>query len=135
MPWLVVDVKRGRRLTILDVAGDRDGLLRELVAGRVEPDLSTASVELRVVLVGLMESKKLGANKVVAALEAIGHVDAEVALVGDQLLGTPLASGLVISLIPDLEPAIASALVVDSRVDFLEVNSAGALVRNVDAAN
>ncbi|KAH0294445.1 glycoside hydrolase family 61 protein, partial [Aureobasidium sp. EXF-3399] len=133
-----VDGRAGHRIgqchgLVVDVEGD--GLLRELVAGRVEPDLGATSVELRIALVGLVKSKKFGTDEVVAALETIGHVDAEMAVVGDQLLGTPLASGLVISLIPDLEPAIASALVVDSRVDFLEINSAGSLVRDVDAAN
>jgi hypothetical protein len=97
--------------------------------------LSATSVELRVALVCVVESKKLGADKIVTTLKAVWNLDTEVAVVVDQLLGAPLASRLIIALIPDLEPAIASTLVVDSRVDFLEVDSAGALVRDVDAAN
>jgi hypothetical protein len=132
---LVPDVEGGGRLVVIDIAGNRDGLLRKLGASRVEPDLSTASVELRITLVGIVESKKFGADQIVTTQKAIRNLDAEVAVVVDQLLGAPLASRLIVTLIPDLEPAIASALVVDSRVDFLEVNSARSLVRDVDAAN
>jgi len=77
--------------------------------------LGAASVELRITLVGIVEGKQLGTDKVVTTLEAFGNLDAEVAIVVDELFGAPLAGGLVIAFVPDLEPAITGTLVVDGR--------------------
>jgi hypothetical protein len=68
---LVPDVEGCGRLVIFDIAGNRDGLLRQLGTSRVKPDLSTASVELRITLVGIVESKKLGADQVVTTQKAV----------------------------------------------------------------
>ena len=70
----VVDVEVGRRLTILYVARDGDSALRDKVSAALEEDLCAPSVKLRIIVICGVESKDLGAGKVVTSLKALGEV-------------------------------------------------------------
>lgn len=83
----------------------------------------------------MLEGEQLGSDQIVASFEAIRQLNREVAVIGDELFGTPLASSLVITFIPDLEPATACSSILDSRIDFLEVDGTGTFVGDVNGSD
>ena len=113
-------------------AGDGDGGLRDEVAGGLEEDLRAARVELGGALGGVVQGDDFGAGEVVAALEAGGEFHGETPLVVDEAVGAPRVGIGVVPVVHELEPAVAGGLVVLCRVDFLEVDGAGAVVRAVE---
>ena len=83
---LVVDVEAGGWLVVVDVSRDGDSRLGNKVAVALEEDLSTASVELRVTIIGGVKSEKLGTGEVVAALQTDRKLDVEETVVGNDLV-------------------------------------------------
>lgn len=83
---LVVDIEASSWLVVVDVSRDGDGRLGDKVAVALEEDLSTASVELRVTVIGSVESKELRTGKVVAALQTGRKLDIEETVVGNDLV-------------------------------------------------
>jgi hypothetical protein len=83
---LVVDVKAGGWLVVVDVTRDGDSRLGDEVTVTLEEDLSAASVELRVTIVGGVESEELRTSKVVAALQTSRKLDIEETIVGNDLV-------------------------------------------------
>ena len=80
-----------------------------------------------------MQGEELWSNEVVAALEVRWDDDGEVAVVLDQLGRAPFAGGLVVALVPDLEPAVSGRVVVgDGGVDLLHEDGTGSFVAGVD---
>lgn len=91
-------------------------------------DLGAADVELWVALVGGMKGKKLGTSEVIATLEAWGKLDRKTAIgLGGEPFGTPLLFGLVVALVPDLEPAIAGSYISMSAGHPAHVGRVGSL--------
>ena len=91
-------------------AWDCDGGFGDEVAGGLDEDLAAAGVKLGGADGGVVQGDDLRAGEVVAALKAGRKLDGQTAVrFGDEPLRAPLVLGLVVSLIPDLEPAIADS--------------------------
>lgn len=97
-----------------------------------EENLCTADVELWVggVLVRLVQGQECRSNQIVSTREILGNRHGEMAIVGDQFLGTPLLSIVIVAV--DAEPTIANGLILDGRVDLLHVDFAWPLVTLVN---
>jgi hypothetical protein len=128
-----VDVERDRGLAGAHVvrAGDGDGALGDQAAGALEEDLRTARVELGGAVGGIVQRDDLRTGEVVAAFEALGELHGEAAVVVDEAVGAPFVGVGVVAVVHELEPAVASALVVNGGGDFLQVDGAGAVVASV----
>ena len=55
-------------------------------------------------------------------------------IIGDELLGAPLASSAVVVLLKDFEPAVTDGLIGNGVVDFLHVDGARTLMTYVNGA-
>lgn len=97
-----------------------------------EENLCTADIELWVggVLVRLVQGQECRSHQIVSRLEILGNRHGEMAIVGDQFLGTPLLSIVIVAV--DAEPSIANGLILDRRVDLLHVDFAWPLVALVN---
>jgi hypothetical protein len=80
-----------------------------------------------------MESKDLGAGKIVTSLKTLGEVHVQQTLVVDDLVSAPAVCGRVVAMVEDLEPAITSSLVGASVGNLLQVNGTRTLVATVKA--
>ena len=131
---LAVDVEGKTRIFGRYMTRDGDSADGNLITTGFDVDLSTACIELRVILgsLGSVQGKDLWADEIVAAKNVLGKLDRDVAAVVIKFVNAPLASSLVVALVPDLEPAIAVARIVDGRVDLLHVHAARTLVRRVN---
>ena len=101
---------------------------------RVNEELSTTNVELRVgrIVLRRVESQKLSTDQVITCLNVLGDRCRDVAVVFDHLRGGPFPGSLIVSGLPDFEPAVASRIVgSDSTLDFLQVDSSGTLVGRI----
>lgn len=126
----------------VDVAGDGGFLVlgdgERAGRGALDVDLGAVDVELRLavpVAVGLggdvLHGDNFGAQQVGARGHARGQADAEETVGVDDLLHRPLLGGLVVPVVPDLEPAGAAGALVKVR-DGLGVDGNGTLVRRID---
>ena len=106
---VVVDVKADTLLACLDISWNRYRALGRQVSRRLEEDLGTADVELRVAFDGIMESEKLRTYEVVATLEVGGEDNGHAAVVFDHAVSAPFIISCIIAVVPELEPAIADA--------------------------
>lgn len=115
-----------------DVTWDRDRVLRLRRAFGGEENLGTADIELRVrwALVCLVQGKKRRPNQIISRFEILRNRHGQMTLVGDQFLGAPLFSIIVVAV--DAEPSISNGLILDGRVDLLHVDFAGPLVALVN---
>lgn len=86
---LVINVEAGAGLIVVDVSRDGDSRFRHKVTVTLEEDLSTASVELRVAVLGCVKSKNFGAGKVVTSLKTGRKLDVEQTIVVDDLVRAP----------------------------------------------
>ena len=112
--WLVVrvvvDVKADTLLSRLDISWNRHRALRRQVSRRLEEDLGTADVELRVAFDGIVEGEKLRTYEVVATLEVGGEDNGHAAVVVDHAVSAPFIISRIITVVPELEPAIADEI-------------------------
>ena len=127
---LVVDGRRRHLVHVepealvlrVHVAGDGDFLVGgdgEGAGGRaLQVDLSAVDVELglddpAIALAGdVVHGGHLGAEEVGARGQTLGNLDAEQAVVLDDLLDGPLLARIVVAVVPDLEPAGAAGVLV-----------------------
>lgn len=80
-----------------------------------------------------MKGEDLWSSEIIAALEALWQIHREQTIVVDDLVGAPAAGGVLVTVIEDLEPPVTCALVVDGRVNFLQVDGARTFVAAIEA--
>jgi hypothetical protein len=94
------------------------------MGGRVEEDLCTPDVELRIRgrFVSLVQSEEFCSNKIIPSREFTWNIDREKAIVLDELLSAPFGSCRIVAFVPDFEPAGSSSHIVYGRSHGLHVN-------------
>jgi hypothetical protein len=116
---LGVDVEGHAFVVFIDIAGYGDSLLGNKISRSLEEDLSATSVELRVAFVGIVKCEKLRPRKIVPSLEALRQSNRKQTVVIDDSVSAPSIGGSIIAIVKELEPAVAVAGVIDSRVNLL----------------
>lgn len=128
----VPDVVCHGRILETNVAWNRDSILWYSSSIGLEEDLCAANVELwvRRGLICLVQGKKCRSNQIVSTFEIVRDRNGQMAIVGNQLLGTPLLSIIIVAV--DTEPPISNSLIFDGGVDLLHIDFACPLVALVN---
>lgn len=80
-----------------------------------------------------MQCQKFWTNKVVTAGDIMGDSSSEMPVIRDELFGAPLASGAIVAVFHDFEPAISGGIVGSSGVvDFLHIDRARTFVTRIN---